>query len=93
MVGSYPLVNFPLKTAIDYLLFENKKTDKTQIRLIIITGISAVISVAIALAVPNISLIFGFIGSTVGTIIVSLTFYEKVYITLADIHLPCTFLL
>lgn len=62
VIGSYPLYNYPLKTAIDYFLFYNKKTSMTQLRLVVITVIATSLAVFVALSVPDISIVFGLTG-------------------------------
>jgi len=67
---AYPINNFPARLTIASMLF--KDNDPSTKRLYLITGVTFVINLAVAILVPSITVVFSILGATLG---VSMIFF------------------
>jgi len=80
IIFSYPIVNFAAREGFDRIFFNQKPS---ALRRIIISIILCLVSLVLALFIPDIELIFAFAGSTFGQFI-TFIFPALFYILLVD---------
>lgn len=61
---AYAMANYPCRSAVDYLLFSNRKSTFYIARLVFLTFVIFGVGFLIAVLVPDINIVFGIIGST-----------------------------
>ena len=64
MVLTYPLAGYPVRLSVDRMLFPKAAREMTTARLVGVTVGIWVAAVSLALAVPNVTVVFGLVGST-----------------------------
>ena len=64
MVLTYPLAGYPVRVALDRMLFPSASRELTRARLVGETVGYWLASVALALAIPKVTVVFGLIGAT-----------------------------
>jgi len=81
IIFSYPVLNYATRKGIDTLLFK-QQPPTTIIRYIIESALIIAATYGVAMGVPSIDVVFGYIGSTVGQLVIFINpalFYLVLY--------------
>jgi len=65
---SYPVVGYPARESLDKLIFRRQPAPRW--RIFVVSLVMVAVAFGLAVAVPNINTVFGFVGATVGQLIV-----------------------
>jgi len=86
IIFSYPVVNYATRSGIDSIFFKSMGRDIPIYRIIVEAIIIVAFTYGVAMGVPSIDIVFGFVGSTLGQLVVFIN-PALYYLFLYDVEL------